>query len=597
MKRILSFFSQKSPLRLVVLVVSILALTFLTSFVFFRLYFKDRIFPGISIAGQKVGNLSLEEASALLQLNSSFFLERPVMISFGEQEWKFSAGDIELNYDLSSTLKDAYSFGRQGPWLGSLDLLKAFRVGVDFPMQYTLNEAALEASLSAVADSLDIPSVPPSIQVLERVNPKTGSRIQVDEGEAGQKVNVSGLRMVVYQRFMTLSSDPVLVEVHPVYRDTGSFDFLLTKVRAERLLDKKMILSYGENSKEIRSWEVGDKDLVGFLAFDVGFDMERIASYSATLASSINRPAQNAIFVFREGRVTEFAPEKNGLKLNQDETNKKLAEALSELELGEQKEVVVGLPLTTTAPEITTADVNDLGINELLGRGISTFHGSIANREYNIALSSSMISGTLVASGETFSFNAAVGDVSASTGYRQSYIIKEGRTILDDGGGVCQVSTTVFRAALDAGFPIKERRAHAYRVYYYEQNSKAGYDATVFAPSVDLKFVNDTPHYILIQAEADTKANRLVIDIYGTSDGRKASLSNYRIWDVTPPPPDLYQDDPTLPAGTVKQVDWKAWGAKVKYDYTVERDGEVIFEKTFYSNFQPWQSMFLRGTG
>ena len=98
-----------------------MALTFLTSFVFFRLYFKDRIFPGISIAGNKVGNLSLAEASALLQLNSSFYLKSPLMIAFDEQEWRFFKGDVDLFYNYSSTLKDVYSFGREGPFLGILD--------------------------------------------------------------------------------------------------------------------------------------------------------------------------------------------------------------------------------------------------------------------------------------------------------------------------------------------------------------------------------------------------------------------------------------------------------------------------------------------
>lgn len=595
MQNIVGIIGRKHKLSFILQVVGVLVVFISVAFVFFRLYFQERIFPGVSVAGIKIGNLSLTEASAVLGQHSSTFIKRPWVIEFEDQQWKFTASDIDLAYDVSTSLAHAYSFGREGVFFGVYDFLRAFRYEVNLPLVYALDEAALEASLSAVAASVDIPSVPPSIQVLDKAEPQTQSRIVVDEGEVGQRVDLAALRRLLHQSFATLSSESINVQVEPLYPTTSSFDLLLTKARAERLLDKKIVFSYGENGEEIRSWELAGKDLVGFLAFDAGFDRDKIASYSATLASSINRPPQNAIFVFREGRVVEFAPEKNGLELNQVETNKKLTEALSNLELSEQEEVAVGLSLKTTVPKITTSDVNDLGIRELLGRGISTFQGSIANREHNIALSSSIISGTLVAPGETFSFNDAVGDVSAATGYRQSYIIKEGRTILDDGGGVCQVSTTTFRAALDAGLPIKERWAHAYRVYYYEQNSKAGYDATVFAPSVDLKFLNDTPAYILIQAEADTRANRLVIDIYGTSDARKATLSNYRMWDVTPPPPDLYQDDPTLPAGVVKQVDWKAWGAKVKFDYTVERSGEVIFEKTFYSNFHPWQSVFLRG--
>jgi vancomycin resistance protein YoaR len=189
-----------------------------------------------------------------------------------------------------------------------------------------------------------------------------------------------------------------------------------------------------------------------------------------------------------------------------------------------------------------------------------------------------------------------VGDISLATGYQQAYVIRDGRTVLGDGGGVCQVSTTLFRAILAAGLPIVERHAHSYRVGYYEQDSKPGLDATVFAPSADLKFTNDTSAYILIQSQVDKSKMTLEFDLYGTSDERKAELGKVRVWDVSDPPPDLYEDDPTLPAGTVKQVDYKAWGAKAAFDWKVTRGEEVLQERTFYSNYQPWQAVFLRGT-
>ncbi|MCJ7792631.1 MAG: VanW family protein, partial [Candidatus Marinimicrobia bacterium] len=165
-----------------------------------------------------------------------------------------------------------------------------------------------------------------------------------------------------------------------------------------------------------------------------------------------------------------------------------------------------------------------------------------------------------------------------------------------DGGGVCQVSTTFFRAALAAGLPIIERAPHAYRVYYYEQNSQVVVDATVWEPSPDLKIKNDTPAHILVQTFVNTGQYRLTFEFYGTADGRVATISKSRIWDQTPPPPDLYQDDPTLPAGTTKQIDWSAWGAKVAFDWKVERAEEILQERTFYSSYRPWQAIFLRGT-
>jgi vancomycin resistance protein YoaR len=248
-------------------------------------------------------------------------------------------------------------------------------------------------------------------------------------------------------------------------------------------------------------------------------------------------------------------------------------------------------------PEITTDKINNLGINELIGRGSSTYFHSIPSRVHNVVLAASRINGTLVKPGDTFSFNDTLGDVSQFTGYKQAYIISDGKTILGDGGGVCQVSTTLFRSVLNAGLPVVERQAHAYRVGYYEQGSPAGLDATVYGPSPDFKFVNNTPAHVLIQATADPKNYSLVFELYGTSDGRVSVVSKPIVTNVTAPAGDLYQDDPTLPAGTIKQIEYKAWGAKVTFNYVVTKDGEEIFKKIFISNYRPWQAVYLRGTG
>jgi vancomycin resistance protein YoaR len=270
---------------------------------------------------------------------------------------------------------------------------------------------------------------------------------------------------------------------------------------------------------------------------------------------------------------------------------------LAQIEDGDSTLITLEVPVDRTPPDVTTDKVNNLGINELIGKGKSTFYHSISSRVHNIALAASRINGVLVKPGDVFSFNEALGDVSQFTGYEQAYIISGGKTILGDGGGVCQVSTTLFRAVLNAGLPIYERQAHAYRVGYYEQDSPPGIDATVYSPSPDFKFKNDTPANILIVAKTNAKGYSLTFEIYGTSDGRTSSISKPAVSDLTPPPEDSYQDDPTLPAGTIKQVDFKAWGAKVAFNYVVKRGGQTIYKKTFISNYRPWQAVYLRGTG
>ena len=151
------------------------------------------------------------------------------------------------------------------------------------------------------------------------------------------------------------------------------------------------------------------------------------------------------------------------------------------------------------------------------------------------------------------------------------------------------MSTTLFRAALNAGLPIVERRAHAYRVHYYEEGGfKPGLDATIYSPSVDFKFTNNTAQSILIQTKIDIDNLNLTFMLYGTSDGRKAEILNHKVWGESSPPAPLYQDDPTLPKGVVRQVDFSAWGANASFQYKVTRRGEILEDTTFTSNFRPW---------
>lgn len=313
------------------------------------------------------------------------------------------------------------------------------------------------------------------------------------------------------------------------------------------------------------------------------------------LADQIDIPVENALFQFSDGRVVHFKASHNGMKVNKDVAKKRFAEVLIKSQ-NQGQNLTIALPVDTLIPSITTDQVNSFGIKEHIGRGYSEFQGSIPGRIHNVALAALRINGLLIKPGETFSFVDAVGDISAATGYQSAYIIKEGRTVLGDGGGVCQVSSTLFRAALATGLPILERHAHAYRVHYYEEGGfKPGIDATVFAPSVDLKIKNNTPNYILIQSKADTKNLTLTIDFYGTSDGRHVEIFNHKVWGESPPPPALYQDDPTLSPGVIRQVDFAAWGAKASFQYRVTRNGETLEDTTFTSSFRPWQAVYLRG--
>jgi len=569
-------------------------------FASYHLAYWDKIYPGVTIVGRPVGNQTITQATETLNsLISTLLLDR-IKVKLGQQEWEIDLNKLGFSYNARASAQKAYQIGRSGKPIFDLQVkLKSWLKGTDTGLEYTLDQNALESQIATIAAQVFVPAIEPTIKALESTPSGETSRILIEQGKDGQELDKRKLISLLTSHFSLLNLDPIELPIIHTSPSLTNEQIENTRRRAENFLDKKLILVTDEQTR----WELKENDLIELLSFTNGFDpvkrgfnQDKIASWSANLALAINRPPENAAFQFSEGKVIEFRPAKEGKTLEQKKTVDLIAQSLGELESG-KNQLTVRLPIIITPPAIKTADVNTLGIKELIGKGVSYFRGSILSRIHNIQLASSKLNGVLVPPGEIFSFNQTLGEVSQSTGYKEAYIIKEGRTILGDGGGVCQVSTTFFRAALDAGLPIIERHAHAYRVSYYEQNSPVGLDATVFAPTVDLKIKNDTPAHILIQTYVDTRNSILTFEFYGTSDGRIATVSKSRVWDQIPPPPDLYQDDPTLPAGKIKQIDWKAWGAKVAFGYQVRLGGEILQNQTFYSNYRPWQAVFLRGTG
>ncbi len=305
----------------------------------------------------------------------------------------------------------------------------------------------------------------------------------------------------------------------------------------------------------------------------------------------------NAIFNFEDGKIVTFSFSKEGRGIDTERLKQEVYSQLSaSLLTNNLQTITIKIPITSVKPEISDDKANKLGIKELIAEGSSLFQHSIENRIFNLSLAAGRLNGILVPPGQTFSFTKALGDVSAFTGYKQAYVIENGKTVLGDGGGVCQVSTTLFRAALQAGLPIIERNQHAYRVGYYEQDSPPGVDAAIYSPSVDLKFKNDTKHHILIQSHVDLSGQNIIFQLYGTKDNREVTVNQPVITSESPAPAPIYQDDPTLPKGQIKQVDFAAPGASVYFTRTVTKDGKVTISDKFISNYKPWQAIFLRGT-
>lgn len=335
-------------------------------------------------------------------------------------------------------------------------------------------------------------------------------------------------------------------------------------------------------------WQAYAKDIN--LEPELFFEEKQLYPLLKQIAGEIDVAPEEGLFEFQEGKVIAFKTSTDGRKINIQKTVRLIKDQVK----NQPSIIEVSLPVEAVKPKVSTENANNLGIKETIGQGVSYFRDSISSRIYNISLAASRLHGILIPPGQIFSFNQSVGKITAETGFQKAYIIREGKTILDDGGGVCQVSTTIYRAALYSGLPIIERQVHAYRVSFYEP--PVGMDATVFDPEPDFKFKNDTQAYILIQSYMNYNNQSLTFEFFGQKDGRITTISEPVIVSQTPPPPPTYQDDPTLPKGVLRQVDTAHDGAKVYFTRKVEKNGRLLIDEKIWSNYVPWAAVYLRGT-
>jgi vancomycin resistance protein YoaR len=328
----------------------------------------------------------------------------------------------------------------------------------------------------------------------------------------------------------------------------------------------------------------------------IAYDQDPVKNFIKATADSYNIAPKNALFTFEDGRVTTFREHENGLKINSDRFLDDFQKQMNSLENKTENKVIV-LTASVVQPDIKLSEANDFGIEELIGEGESDYHHSDENRIHNLTLAATKFNGVIIPKGETFSFNKTIGDVSPQTGFLPGYVILNGKTVLGDGGGVCQVSTTLFRAVMNTGLPIVERHNHAYQVIYYMNDAPLGYDATIYLPDVDFRFKNDTGSAILVQTEIDPENMLLHFRLYGKKDGRRSEVGQPVISNQQPAPPPIQQEDPTLPRGTTKLVEHGVPGATSTFTYKVfDKNNQITFNKTFISYYRPWAQVTLIGT-
>lgn len=543
---------------------------------------NGKLYDNVYVNEQNIGGLTPDAARAALNVRLTPYLNGPVTLTNNETQWTPKLTELGMRVAVDRTVDDAYHAGRGGGPLGRLWRAVEMKQGAKqyVPLYLQVDDQTLATYLDGLQTQLGTPQHDASVAV-------KGNQIVVTPGTDGTKLNRDALKQQVLDS--TAHLKPVALALPVAFaKPTITTDMAeQAKVRADALIGLPLSLTFND-----KKWDVSRDELVSALRFnaDLGarIDAAALMPRINAIASAVKQDPQNAVIGWDTHLVVSQSA-KNGQQLN-------VAQTVSRINAWNGDVHTLALPVEIAKPRITD-DVGALGITTRLGVGVSNFSGSDAARATNIKLSAGYLNDTVVAPGEVFSFLDSIGEISAARGYKDGYVILAEQTVPGIGGGVCQVATTMFRAAMYSGLPIEERNPHAYIVGYYQQGGyPIGLDAAVFSPGVDFKFRNETDKYMLIKTAIDS--GNLYISIYGSDLGYKVNISDPTITNKTKPPDDEYEVDPTLPSGAKKQVEFAKSGEDVALTRTVlSSDGKMVRQATFNTHYQAWPNKFLVGKG
>ena len=329
----------------------------------------------------------------------------------------------------------------------------------------------------------------------------------------------------------------------------------------------------------------------GTRSYQVDVDVTAFQDFLEGIAPGLVTQPQNGRFHFNPttAQLDVIRPAVDGRGLNVEQTLTRLQEAIFRYD---SRTVPMAFNFIQ-ADFHNNVSASELGITQLIAEATTYYTGSPTNRIHNITEGISRFDGIIIAPGQEFSFNYWLGDMSEEAGFVQSLVIQGERTVDGVGGGICQVSTTAFRAAFFGGYRIIERNSHAYRVGYYELNAPPGLDAAIWTPDRDMRFQNDTDYHLLIEASIYPAQNAIQFRLYSTNPGRQVVIEDPIIRNPESSPQTIYAVNRDSNPGEVRQTEWAAEGA----DVTVQRQildsaGNLISEDSIYTHYVPWSAMY-----
>ena len=595
-----SFFSQ--PLRAILLGIFLAPLAAALFLAGYHIWYTGRIFPGVSAAGVDLSGMKPADAAVKISQVLDFPQRGTILLRDGQHTWAARPYELGLTIDYAGVTLTAYQTGRQGgPFIQINDELKAWWSGITQPPVVVYDQNIAQKYLLRLASEINHPTIEASLGL-------NGAEVVVRSGQVGRMLDVPTSLVRLSSQLQMLQDglvDLVVNETPPVIMDTSQQAEI-----ARRILSAPLTLVLPNGQTDAGPWTFEPTVLANMLIiervqganpprYQVAIDPTLLRAYLTDLAPSFLRSPQDTRFTFNDQtkQLEVIQPAVIGRSLDVEATVQAINDRLV------QGEHSIALVFKEDKPALTDDMTGDqLGIRELVQSTTTYFYGSSAERIHNIKTAADRFHGLMVPPGQTFSMAQALGDISLDNGYAEALIILGDQTIKGVGGGVCQVSTTLFRTAFLAGYPIVERHPHAYRVGYYEQKSNgasdpklAGLDATVFVPLVDLKFTNDTPYWLLM--ETYVKGYSLTWKFYSTSDGRSVEWNSTGPTNTVPAPDPLYRENPDLTQGQINQVDWAAEGADITITRFVYKNGNTYLQDQITTHYSPWRAIYEYGPG
>jgi len=539
------------------------------------------VHPGVSVGAVDVGGLTQAKAAAAIQTHVADQTALPVTLEVGDDRWEVEAASIGLSVDATGLAEAAYEVGRGDLAQAVWERVRAVVGGVSLPLDPTYDPTGLQALVKRINDSIAQPAIDASVRIEEgtvhRVAPEDG--LGVEEEQTRDALLGAFLSD---ERTVSLDLVPLAPEIDQE-RAEGAYE------AAVAMLSGPLELYYEDKQWTIQPAIIGD--WVDFRRAE-GADGPVLEAYLASeevsatilpLVAEVGKPAKDAGFSVSNGVVT-IVPGEDGLAADAVDLAAKLETAL----VGGQ-ERRVELAMRRVEPALTTEEAKELGIKERLATFTTEYSASNKPRVNNIHTLADALDGTLLAPGETFSFNGTIGERTAAKGYQEAPAIVNGKLVPQLGGGICQVNTTLFNTVFFSGLPVVERHNHSQYISHYPK----GRDATVSWGGPDFKFSNDTEHWILI-ATGYTNSS-VTISLYGTDPGYKVTYETGPFTNLRNPPV-REVEDPTLPEGTRVIDERGVSGRTIVVTRVVTKNGAEIRRDTFKSVYRATEEVVRVGT-